>query len=333
VVAENAQLTSRRAFIRTAGLALLAAPAGAAAQSGSFHHVGFLGGASAPGYANLVDSLRGGLRDRGLVEGKNITIHYRWAEGKYERLPALAGELVRLNVKIIITQGTPAAIAAKQATHTIPIVMAIVGSPVESGVVASYARPGANITGSSFFMDEVNAKRLEFLKLLNPDLTRAGLLVNADNPAIKVLVRAVEERAHALKVEVRTLAVRSMDAVSAALDSARKEIQALTVWEDGLFVANVRRIAELAARSRLPSIGFREYCDAGGLLAYGVDFPHIWRESAILVEKILLRGAKPTDLPIQQATRFELVVNLRTAKAFSLTIPASLLARADAVIE
>jgi putative tryptophan/tyrosine transport system substrate-binding protein len=326
-------VTSRRAFIRTAGLALLAAPAGAAAQSGSVHQIGFLGGASAPGYANLVDSLRGGLRDRGLVEGKNITIHYRWAEGKYERLAALAGELVRLKVKMIITQGTPAAVAAKQATQTIPIVMAIVGSPVESGVVASYARPGANITGSSFFMDEVNAKRLEFLKVLNPNLTRAGLLVNADNPAIKILVRTVEERAHALKVEVRTLSIRSMDALSAALDSARKEIEALTVWEDGLFVANARRIADLAASSRLPSIGFREYCDAGGLLAYGVDFPYIWRESAALVEKILLRGAKPSDLPIQQATRFELVVNLRTAKAFGLKIPASLLTRADAVIE
>ena len=324
--------STRRAFLRASGLALLTTPTGAWAQPGTVHQLGFLAGASAAGYANLVEALRAGLRDLGLVEGKNITIHYRWADGKYDRLPALAAELVRLKVKLIITQGTPAAVAAKQATRTIPIVMAIVGSPVESGVVASYARPGANITGSSFFMDEVNAKRLELLKALNFGLTRAGLLINADNPAMKPVVRAVEDRARALKVEIQPLTVRTMEELAAALEANRKQLEALVVPEDGLFLANRQRIADLAAGQRLPSIGFREYCESGGLLAYGVDFPFIWRQSATLVDKIL-RGAKASDLPIQQATRFELVVNLRASKRLGLAVPQSLLARADVVIE
>jgi putative ABC transport system substrate-binding protein len=324
-------VSTRRAFLRGAGLALLTAPAGAYAQGGPVHQLGFLAGASAAGYANLVEALRSGLRDLGLVEGKNITIHYRWADGRYERLPALAAELVGLKVKLIITQGTPAAVAAKQATQTIPIVMAIVGSPVESGVVKSYARPGANITGSSFFMDEVNAKRLELLKSLNAGLTKAAFLLNVDNPAMKPVIRAVEERARALKLELLTLSVRTLADVITALDSSRR-LEALIVPEDGLFLANRGRIADLAARHRLASIGFREYCEAGGLMAYGVDFPYIWRESATLVDKIL-RGAKASELPIQQATRFELVVNLKAAKILGVTVPPPLLARADAVIE
>lgn len=324
-------MSTRRAFLRGAGLALLTAPAGAYAQGGPVHQLGFLAGASAAGYANLVEALRSGLRDLGLVEGNNITIHYRWADGRYERLPALAAELVGLKVKLIITQGTPAAVAAKQATQTIPIVMAIVGSPVESGVVKSYARPGANITGSSFFMDEVNAKRLELLKSLNAGLTKAAFLLNVDNPAMKPVIRAVEERARALKLELLTLSVRTLADVITALDSSRR-LEALIVPEDGLFLANRGRIADLAARHRLASIGFREYCEAGGLMAYGVDFPYIWRESAMLVDKIL-RGAKASELPIQQATRFELVVNLKAAKILGVTVPPPLLARADAVIE
>lgn len=324
-------MSTRRAFLRGAGLALLTAPAGAYAQGGPVHQLGFLAGASAAGYANLVEALRSGLRDLGLVEGKNITIHYRWADGRYERLPALAAELVGLKVKLIITQGTPAAVAAKQATQTIPIVMAIVGSPVESGVVKSYARPGANITGSSFFMDEVNAKRLELLKSLNAGLTKAAFLLNVDNPAMKPVIRAVEERARALKLELLTLSVRTLADVITALDTSRR-LEALIVPEDGLFLANRGRIADLAARHRLASIGFREYCEAGGLMAYGVDFPYIWRESAMLVDKIL-RGAKASELPIQQATRFELVVNLKAAKILGVTVPPPLLARADAVIE
>jgi putative tryptophan/tyrosine transport system substrate-binding protein len=239
---------------------------------GTAYRIGFLGGASAPGYAALVEELRLGLRDHGYVEGKNITIEYRWAEGKYDRLPALAAELVRLKVDVIITQGVPAALIAKQATTTIPIVMAIAGNPVETGIVASLARPGGNVTGSAFFLEELNAKRLEFMKTLVPDLVRAGVLMNPDKFAMVSIVRIMEERAQALNVKLQRVNVRLLDELGAAFRPAKARIEALTVTDDGLFIANARRIAEMASRTRLPSIGFREYCEAGGLLAYG-GFP------------------------------------------------------------
>ena len=211
--------------------------------------------------------------------------------------------------------------------------MAIVGNPVESGVVASYARPGGNVTGSSFFWGELNAKRLEFVKLVIPSLTRAAVLINPDNPAMTTLLREMEERGQALKVAVLPVKVRRLDELEAAIQAARKQAQALTVVEDGLFLpADARNaIADLAVRTKLPSIGFREYCEAGGLLAYGVDFPHIWRQGAVLVDKIF-KGAKPAQLPIQQATRFEFVINLKTARALGLTLAPDVLGRADQVI-
>jgi putative ABC transport system substrate-binding protein len=323
----------RRALLRAAGLAVLAAPRASQAQApGKARVIGFLGGATAAGYTPLVESFRLGLRDHGYVEGGNVRIEYRWADGDYDRLPVLADELVRLKVDVIVTQGTPAAVAAKGATKTIPIVMAIVGNPVESGVVASYSRPGGNVTGSSFFWGDLNAKRLEFLKTLNPGLARAGVLVNPDNPAMAELLRAMEERGRALKVGVHPLSVRRLEEMTGALQLAKKQTDALTVPEDGLFQANADRLAGLANKHRLPSIGFRAYCEAGGLLAYGVDFPFIWRQGAVLVDKIF-KGAKPADLPIQQATRFELVINLKTARALGLTIPMELRARADQLIE
>ncbi len=323
----------RRTFLCGLTLGPLAAPLAVEAQPvGTAYRIGFLGGASAPGYAALVEELRLGLRDHGYVEGKNITIEYRWAEGKYDRLPALAAELVRLKVDVIITQGVPAALVAKQATTTIPIVMAIVGNPVETGIVASLARPGGNVTGSSFFLEELNAKRLELMKTLVPDLVRAGVLMNPDNPAMGSVFRVMEERAQALNVKLQRVNVRLLDELDAAFKLAKARTEALTITDDGLFIANARRIAELASRTRLPSIGFREYCEAGGLLAYGVDFPHIWRRAAVFVDKIL-KGAKPVDLPVEQPTKFELVINLKTAKALGLTIPPSLLGRADEVIQ
>jgi ABC-type uncharacterized transport system substrate-binding protein len=324
---------ARLAALAALALGLLATPLGIAAQpAGRLYRIGFLGGASASGYAALVEAFRLGLRDRGYVEGKNVAIEYRWADGRYDRLPALAAELVRLKVDVIVTQGTPAALAAKQATTTIPIVMAIVGNPVETGIVSSLARPGGNVTGSSFFMPELNAKRLELMKMLIPGLGRAGVLMNPDNPAMAAIFRATEERAQALKVKLERVNVRRLDELDSAFQLAKAQTEAVTIADEGLFIANARRIAELALRSRLPSIGFREYCDAGGLMAYGVDFPHIWRQSAVLVDKIL-KGARPGDVPIQQATRFEFVINLKTAKALGLAIPPSVLARADEVIQ
>ena len=322
----------RREFITLLGGAATAWPFGARAQPGArIYRIGFLGGADPVGYAAQIKALHLGLVDHGYVEGRNIEIAYRWAEGRYERLPALAAELVALNVDLIITQGTPAAVVAKEATSTIPIVMAIVGNPVESGIVPSLARPGGNLTGSSFFHPEINGKRLELMKTLLPRLARAGVLVHPNNAAMPAVLHEMEATARGLQVSLKRVEVHDVDALDAAFDLAGR-IDALTVVDEGLFIANRRRIAEFAIKRGLPSIGFREYCEVGGLAAYGVDFPHIWRRSMALVDKIL-KGAKPADLPIEQATRFELIINLKTAKALGLEVPPTLLARADEVIE
>jgi putative ABC transport system substrate-binding protein len=209
--------------------------------------------------------------------------------------------------------------------------MAIVGSPVESGIVESYARPGGNVTGSSFFVGELNAKRLEFMKTLIPDLSRAAVLINPDNPAMASVLREMEERAQALKVALEPVKVRRLEELEDAFHHARRQIRALVVVEEGLFLTNARQIADLAIKHRMPTIGFEDYCQAGGLLAYGVDFPHIWRQAGVLVDKIL-KGAKPSSLPIHRATRFELLLNVKTAKALGLTIPPDLLTRVDRVI-
>ena len=320
----------RREFIALIGCGVAWPLSAQAQQAGKLYRIGFLGGAEPVGYAPQMDALRLGLRDHGYVEGKNIAIEERWADGKYDRLPALAAQLVQLKVDVIITHGTPAALAAKQTTPTIPIVMAIVGNPVETGIVATLARPGGNITGSSFIWAELNAKRLEIMKDVLPNLSRAGLLVNLDNPAMDSMLRAVGDRARAMNIEIRPINVRRIDELEAALKPP--QFEALTVVEDGLFLSNAGRIAEVTIRKRLPSIGFREYCEAGGLVAYGVDIPHIWRQSMVFVDKIF-KGAKPADLPVQQATKFELIVNLKTAKAIGITISQSFLQRADAVIE
>jgi putative ABC transport system substrate-binding protein len=325
-------MIGRRALVRGLGVALLGVPFGAAAQpAGRTYRIGFLGGASAAGYVPLVESFILGLQDLGYVVGKNVAVEYRWADGQYDRLPGLAADLARLKVDVIVTQGTPAAYAAKGLSPAIPVVMAIVGNPVESGLVASLARPGGNVTGSSYFMDELNAKRLELIKMLIPSLARAGVLINPGNPAMAPVLREMEQRAQALKVSIQPVKVQHLEELDGVLQAARKQIDALTVVEEGLFVANAPRVAELAAHHRIPSIGFGEYCEAGGLMAYGVDFPYIWRQSAALVDKVL-KGAKPADLPIQQATRFELVINLKAAKVLGITLSPEMRARADRVI-
>jgi putative tryptophan/tyrosine transport system substrate-binding protein len=325
-------MRTRRAFITLLGGAAVAWPLVARGQQPAMPVIGFLGGADPMGYAVLMEAFRSGLRDHGYIERQNVRIEYRWAEGNYERLQGLAADLVRRKVDIIITQGTPAAFAAKQATTTIPIVMAIVGDPVDSGIVASYSRPGGNITGSSFFFPEINAKRLELMKSLMPGLKRAGVLMHPDNLAMTSVLRAMDEVAKAMDVKLQHVEVRRLDELDSAFAQAKSQIQAHTVIDEGLFIANAKRIAELAIRNRLPGVGFREYCEAGGLAAYGVNFPHIWRRAAAFVDKIL-KGTKPADLPIEQATRFEFIINLRTAKTLGLEVPPTLLARADEVIE
>jgi putative ABC transport system substrate-binding protein len=305
-------MMDRRRFLLTALASIMTASRAAVAQpaAGKVHRIGFVGGGIADGYAKHVEALRLGLRDHGYVEGKNVTLEFRWADGNYDRLPALVGELIRGNPDIIVTQGTPAAFAAKTATKTIPVVMTIVGNPDDTGLVASLSRPGANVTGSSFFMAELNAKRLEILKTALPRLTRVAVFTNPGNPATASVLRSMEERATALKIKLSPLDVTSVDEFETAITAAKAQAGALVVLEDGIFVASARRMADLSLKHRVPGIAFTEYAEAGGLLSYGVDFPYVWRQSTVLVDKIL-KGAKPGDLPVMQATRFEVIVTSR----------------------
>jgi putative ABC transport system substrate-binding protein len=327
-------VVTRRAFLGTFAGGLLAAPLAAGAQqAGKVYRIGFLGTASPSGYAPMVEALRLGLRDVGYVEGKNLAIEYRWAEGKYDRLPRLAAELVRQQVDLIVTHGTPGALAAKQATRTIPIVMAITGDAVTNGLVASFARPGGNITGTSFFFPELNAKRLELLKEALPRARRMAALANPDNPATAGALEAMERRAKSLAVDLHTVEVRGPDAFPDAFAAmVHKRIDGVVVLDDGMLIGNARKVADFTAKNRLPAIGFKDYVDAGGLMAYAVNFPQIWRRAGFFVDKILT-GTNPADLPVEQASKFDLVINLKAAKALGLTLPRSFLQRADQVIE
>ena len=324
----------RRAFLGAVTSGLVAIPLAAGAQqAGKVWRIGYLGVTTASSYARHVEALRLGLRDLGYVEGKNLAIEYRWAENKYDRLPDLAAELIRMKVDLIVTHTTPGTLAAKQATTTIPIVMAISGDAVATGLVASIARPGGNITGSSFFFPELSAKRLELLTQVRPAARRMAVLVNPDNPAHTLALKARESVATVLKVDLEVAEVRAPQDISDIFSAmVKRRVEATSVLDDPMLIANAPQIADLAVKTRLPTIGFREIVDAGGLIAYSVDFPAAWRRAAVFVDKIL-KGAKPADLPVEQPTKFELVINLKTAKALGLTIPPSLLARADQVIE
>jgi putative tryptophan/tyrosine transport system substrate-binding protein len=325
----------RREFITLLGAAAAARPLAARAQqTGKVARVGFLGAASAPGYANQLAGFRAGLRDLGYVDGTNVVIEYRWAQGDYERLPGLVADLVRSNVNVIVTHGTPGALAAKQATTTVPIVMAIVGDPVASGIVASLAQPGGNITGQSFFNPELGAKKIELLKEALPHMTRAACLLNQDNPgSTSLTLQAMEVAAKSLKMELYQFAVRRPDDLEGVFERMEQaRIEGLAIDDDGMLNANVGAIAGLAIKRRILSSGNKELAQAGGLIGYGVNVFATFRRAAVFVDKIL-QGTKPADLPIEQATRFEVVLNLKTANALGLAVPPTLLVRADEVIE
>ena len=309
-------------------------PLAAEAQpAGKVYRIAFLGSTSPSGYASQMEAFRGGLRDLGYVESQNLVIEFRWAQGKYDRLPELAAELVRLKPDVLVTHGVPGTLAAKRATDTIPIVMGVVGEAIAIGAVEGLARPGRNITGSSFFVPELNAKRLEVLKEALPRLRRVGVLLNRDNPVNATVLKAMEHTAQALKIQLRSVEVRDPADFEDAVSTLVKErADAIAVQDDAMLFAQVRRIADLARRHHVPTIGFVDYARAGGLLAYGVNFADLWRRAAGFVDKIL-KGAKPADLPVEQATKFDLVINLKTAKALGLTIPQSLLLRAYQVIQ
>jgi putative ABC transport system substrate-binding protein len=324
----------RRAFVTVMGGSVLSVPLAARAQQpGGVYRIGFLGATSPAGYASQIEAFRGGLRDLGYVEGKNLAIEFRWAEGNYARLPDLAAELVRLKPDVLVTHAGAGTRAAKKATATIPIVFGVAGEAIALGLVESLAHPGGNATGSSFFFPELNAKRLEVLKAALPRLSRVGVLLNPDNPANMSTLRAMEEAAKSLNVRLQSAEVRRATEFEDAFATLIKgRVGALAVYDDAMFIAAARSIASLARGNRLPTIGFIEYASAGGLLAFGVDFGDLWRRAAGYVDKIL-KGAKPADLPVEQPTKFELVINLKTAKALGLTIPQTLLLRADRVIE
>jgi len=330
-------MIGRRDFIALLGSAAAASfslpRATGAQQSGGPPTIGFLGAISAIGFAKQLAGFRQGLRDLGYTEGPNLMMEYRWAEGDYARLPALVTELVRFNVAVIVTHGMPGTLAAKRTTTTTPIVAAIIGDPIATGVVSSIARPGGNITGQSFFNPELRAKRIEFLKEMEPGLAEVAILFNPDSPAMVPERQAMEAMAGSLGARLRRHPASSVGEFEPALDKiAEAGLRAVEIGDDALMNAYGGMLAELTAKRRLASIGPTEFARAGGLIGYGVDFPAAFRRAPVFVDKIL-RGANPADLPFERATRFEFVVNLRAAKALGLDLPAATLLRADEVIE
>jgi putative ABC transport system substrate-binding protein len=315
-------------------LGLTLAPLTAEAQAGKVPRIGILWSVSPPIASPWAAAFRQELGRLGYVEGQTIALEERWAEGRFDRLTSLAAELVRLNVDILLTTTTPAARAAQQASRTIPIVMTLVSDPVESGGVASLARPRGTVTGLSLMHPELSTKRLELLKELIPKVSRVAVLSNPSNPITPPLLRETEAAARGLGVQLQVVEVRDSTGLDSAFSAmTRERAGALVVIPDFVFMDQRRRIVDLAAKSRLPAIyAWREPVDAGGLMAYGASIPDILRRAALYVDKIL-RGAKPGDLAVEQPTKFELVINLKTAKALGLTIPPSVLGRADQIIE
>jgi putative ABC transport system substrate-binding protein len=324
----------RRDFIKFILGSAVAWPLPSDAQQGAtVYRIGYLGAASRAEYAREIEALLNGLRQLGYEEGKNITIEYRFAEGDYDRLPALAAELVTSKIDILLTHSTPGARAAKQATSTVPSVVMAAADLVSSGLVPSIARPSGNLTGLTFFFAEICAKRIELIKEAVPAATRLGVLVNPANPSGPIALTAMQRTARALRVDLLTVDVRVADDIASAFAMlASRGAQALTFIEDALLNANAPYIAQLATQNRLPMIGEKPAVEAGALMAYGTNRYDLWFRTAFFVDKIL-KGIQPADLPIDQAVKFELIINLKTAKALGLTIPLPLLARADELIE
>src|SRR5215475_14016035 len=300
---------------------LSALAAGHAQQPPKVFRIGFLGSGRPADTDPRLEAFRQRLRDLGYIEGRTIVIEYRWAEGKMERLPALAAELVALKVDVIVASATPAALAAKNSTTTIPIVFATGGNPAGT-LVASIARPGGNVTGLSLVGPELVARQLQLLKEVVPKASRVAVLSNPDNPYSAIMIKEVAAAARSLKVRMQRLESRGGAATDAAFDAmARERSNALLVLFDPVLTGQRARIAELANKHRLPSMcPHREYAEDGGLMAYGASLTDLYRRAATYVDKIL-KGAKPGDLPVEQPTKFELVINLKTAKALGLTIP------------
>jgi putative tryptophan/tyrosine transport system substrate-binding protein len=327
----------RRAFLAGTGAVLLATPlAVEAQQAAKIPRIGYLTGSLVTS-PHLPEAFRQGLRNLGYVEGRNVVIEYRDAEGKLERLPALAAELVALKVDVIVAGGTPVALTAKEATRTLPIVFAAAADPVTDGLVTSLARPGGNVTGLSALTPELVGKRLELLKQAVPEVSRVAVLWQSGGQGERTekdLLKGAEGAAPALGVRLQFVEARGpADVDRAYSDMTRERADALTILPSPMFFIERRRLVDLAAKNRLPAVyPRREFVDSGGLMAYGPNGADMYRRAATYVDKIL-KGAKPGDLPVEQPTKFELVINLKTAKTLGLTIPQSMLQRADELIQ
>jgi putative ABC transport system substrate-binding protein len=326
---------SRREFFTLLGGAAAAWPLAARAQqAGKVYRIGLLENIPAASNAANFDALRKGLRELGYVEGQNLVLDYRSADGRPERFPQLAADLLRLNVDLIVTRGTLAVMAAKNATGTIPVVMAASGEPVGTGVVAGLAHPGGNVTGLSALTSELIAKRLELLRETVAGIRRIAFLQNIGNPAAHQSWEELRTAAPSLGLEAQLLDVRRPEDIVRAFDTAvAQRADVILMGIDTVLLANRRQVVELAVKHRLPTMYYtREFVEAGGLMSYGVNYPDLYRRAATFVDKIF-KGAKPADLPVEQPTKFELIINLKTARTLGLEVPPMLLARADEVIE
>jgi len=320
-------------FIITLGI-LLGSLAAQAQPAGNVYGIGFLGNSTAALEANLVGPFREGLRDLGYVEGRNVLIEYRWAEGKYDRFPALIGELLALKVAVIVTAGTPATLAVKKATTSVPLVMSAVGDPVGAGIVPSLSHPGGNITGLTAISTEMDAKRLELLREVVPSVSYIALLWNAASPLQVLAEKQVQAAAQVLRMRVLSLGVKTEEEIKSALAvMARERPDALLVLADRLLLHHRALIMDFATRHRLPGVhAYRELVEAGGLMSFGPSYADMHKRAAYFVDRIL-KAAKPGDLPVERPRTFELVINLKVAKALGLTIPQSVLLRGTEIIQ
>ena len=323
----------RRDFIAAVGGAVAGPLAARAQQPAKQPTIGFLGSGTLEGQGQWVAAFLQRLRELGWIEGRNITIEYRWAEGNSDRADELAAELVRRRVDVIVTYANPIVLAVKRSTSTIPIVFAAAADPLGTGLVSTLARPGGNVTGLSVEATDLGSKRLELLRDVVPNFRRLGIMANVGNSASVLEMREVQSASGTLGLEVKTLDIRQAEDIARAFDELKGHVDALYVCIDTILFANRIRIITLALAARLPTMfTTQEAVKAGGLMTYGPSFPELFRRAGDYVDKIL-HGAKPEDLPVEQPTKFNLVLNLTTAKALGLTIPPTLLARADEVIE
>lgn len=323
----------RREFITLLGGAAIGWPHAARAQR-KIPRVGYMGNSTAALEANLVGSFREGLRDLGYEEGRNIIIEYRWANGQYERFPALVAELIAAKADVIVTAGTPAALAVKKATTTVPLVMVAVGDPVGTGLVPSLARPGGNLTGLSSIAPDLEGKRLELLRQVVPTLSHVAAFFNSRNPFHAVSMQNAHAAAQAMGISLQQHDIRKSEDLDGAFAAIRKErSDALLILADRVFLHNRQRMMDFTEEQRLPNVtAYTELVDAGGLMSYGPSYEDMHKRAAIYVDKIL-KGANPADLPIEQPTKFTFLINLKAAKALGVVVPPPLLTLADKVIE